>query len=241
MNDKFTPIEGYFKVDLIKDGKVIDSYEDKNTIMARIPELVAGRSCGFYTARPEECIIGTIALGTAGERTDAFGNKVPKIVRNTREMLFSELAFWNTDVEDHIEFDRNKYVYQTTFIVPPKGDLGQNVSAATPLEIQNEGATYPHVDGVPTDYRLSPQPVDNGLTGTISLRQNVVEYNFTLGQYAGNADDDSVINYNEAGLYLGAQAQEDGNPLGLLFSMKAFPSQPKNSTCSLKITWKLFF
>lgn len=261
MIDKMRPIRGHFKVDKIVDGEVVDTYEDKNTVMARIPELYAGMVSGNYTQDLDLYSIGAIAIGTGGTRIDELGNEVPKIVRDTRSMLFSEHDFWNTPTQiaqdQPAVLDKNKLVYQTTFGVVPRGDTGQNTAFATPIEIKNEGTTYPHgpcvekptnPEWTPCDYRgparaaASGEAAD-GVTGEISLQANVIYYSVTIGQFTANNDDDSAIGYSEAGLYLklGRDTEAEGNPLGTLFSMKTFPQQWKNSTCSLKIEWRLYF
>lgn len=262
MQDKMIPIRGYFKVDKVVDGEVVDTYEDKNTVMARIPQLFAGMASGNYTLNLQEYRIGCIALGTGGIRQDTLGNDVLKEVRDDRTMLFAEHDFWNTPIQEQEEqpvvFDKYKHVYQSSFDVIARGDLGLNTTYSTPIEVQNRGPIYPAGGGPALNW--IPDPLvyrddsiladEDQLSGAISLQQNMIEYTFTLGQFAGNAEDDTARGYSEAGLYLvyGADTKLDeagdpiiGNPLGTLFSMKTFPSQWKNSTCALKITWKLFF
>lgn len=256
MNDKMTPIRGYFKIERIEDGKVVDTYEDKNTVMVRIPQLFAGTVSGNFTKKLEENVIGCLSLGTGGTRIDTLGNVVPKEVRSDRTMLFSEHDFWNTPTQiaegqPHVA-DKYKWVYQTSFDVIAHGDLGHNTSFMSDIEVKNQGTTFPHTNWVPDNYRNTTPPASDpeGLIGRMSLQQNVIQYEYTLGQFAGNADDDVAIPYTEAGMYLKLDADTKlddfgdpiiGNPLGTLFSMKSFPEQWKNSTCSLRIEWKLFF
>ncbi len=256
MLDKLRPIRGYFKIEKIVEGEVVDTYEDKNTVMARIPQLFAGTVSGNFTQNLSEHVIGCFSLGTGGTRYDTLGNEVPKLVRDDRIMLFSEHDFWNTPTQ--IEegqpevIDKFKRVYQTSFNIINNGDLGHNTSFLTPIEVSNQGTTFPHTNWVPDNYRDYSTPAQDadGLIGRMSLQQNVIQYEYTLGQFAGNADDDIAIPYTEAGMYLKLNADTKldgnddpilGNPLGTLFSMKAFPPQYKNSTCSLRINWKLFF
>ena len=250
MTDKLTPIRGYFKVDKIVDGEVVDTYEDNNTIMARIPQAFAGIASGYHTLNLEEYSIGCISFGTGGTRFDTLQNEVPKEVRNDRTMLFSEFDFWNTPTQIEQSQptipDKYKNVYQTSFGVVPKGDIGGNTAFMEAFNVSDEGSTFPHTDWVPDNYRGSPLGVAddrNGVVGAVSLQSNVIFYSVTMGQFAGNSDTDKAVAYTEAGLYLklGKDVDAVGNPLGTLFSMKTFPPQWKNSTCSLKIEWKLFF
>lgn len=258
MIDKMKPIKGYFKVDKIVDGEIVDTYEDKNTVMARIPQLYAGQASGKFKRDIDQYVIGCFALGTGGTRTDTLGNEVIKTVRDDRNMLFSEFDFWNTPTQitegQPAVPDDKKLVHQVTFEVAPDGDNGLNPSFLQPWSRVNYGDNSVHTDWIPDPavYRNTVPPVDDdhAIVGEVSLQQNVIEYNITVGQFAANADNDNAIPYTEAGLYLklGADSALDennevivGKPLGTLFSMKTFPAQWKNSTCSLKIQWKLFF
>ena len=43
MTERMQPIKGYFKVERFdENGKLLETYEDFNKIMARVPELYAG-------------------------------------------------------------------------------------------------------------------------------------------------------------------------------------------------------
>ena len=85
MNDKMKPIKGYFKVEKINQyGEIIYEYEDKNTVMIRIPELLAGQVSGLYKKEVPNYTINTIALGTNGIFVDN-ENEMPKTV-NTKSV-----------------------------------------------------------------------------------------------------------------------------------------------------------
>jgi hypothetical protein len=178
--------------------------------------------------------------------------------------MFSERDFWFTKEDQQQGLppkpENKKYVYQSTFEVPSRGDQGYNPSNSVAFDVQNEGSTYPVWDatdpllpsadfvGYPKEYRKQPkQDKDYSLTGTVRVMGNMVEYNFTLGQFVGNNVSSGITTFTEAAMYFRYLKNENpndpqnGNPLGQLFSMKTFPPQYKDSSCSLKITWKLYF
>ncbi len=247
LNDKMIPIKGVFRIESVNsDGKVIDSFEDNNTIMARIPQLFAGQTSGLWKKDISDYIIVTIALGTYGSEVTQFEDSTPKHVKNTRTNLFSENAFWNgTNPLAPVVLDDNKYVYQYTFSVPAWGDLGQSTAIGKPLEYVNQGMNYPHTNWIPNNYRSSSTPSDDmeKTIGTVGVKGNLVTYDMMVGQMIANNPSipGQIINYNEAGLYMKFGATDVGNPLGTLFSMKTFPNIKKDDTCSIKIQWRLYF
>ncbi len=262
MQDKMTEIRGYFKVDsLDKNGKIISTYEDNNTVMARIPELFAGQASGLYVNDITNYVICTIALGTGGVKNDDLGNKIPKSVRDNRSMMFAEEAFWNisdvaSDTGDPAVLVEESTVYQQTFAVNPTGDLGSNTAIFANCGLISNGSTLPFdtVTGLPTSYVNRPYgapPADNeNIKVEIMNRGREIKYIFTVGQFAANSSTDTAIPYSEAAMYMKVNSDAvlfsppavvTENPLGQLFSMKTFEPQYKNSTCSLRIEWSLFF
>ncbi len=265
MIDKMKPIQGYFSAERVRpDGTVIDRFEKKNMVMARVPEIIAGQMSGLYQKHVEDHLISAIALGTGGLQANALGKFDPKPVRNDRVSLYAERDFWWTEVDLQAGLppvsELDKFVYQSTFEVTPFGDIGGNTASANELSIQNYGPTQPvwtatdanlpsssHI-GYPVNYRKTMPPTESSgqLTGTVSQRQNLVEYNFTLGQFAGNKPN-QLVGYSEAALYMRLDNNttpgdpQNGNPLGTMFSMVTFPPQWKDNTCAIRITWKIYF
>ncbi len=265
MIDKMKPIKGFFKVERLNpNGEVIDSFEKKNMVMARVPEVIAGQVSGLYQKYVQDHLIASIAIGTGGLRKNALGGLDPTPVQNDRVSLFSERNFWKTKQDAAAGRPTipmmDKFVYQSTFEASPFGDMGGNTAASSELSIQNFGPTYPIWEssdpllpnnsfiGFPKSYRGNkPGALNNEkFTGTVSQRQNMIEYNFTLGQFAGNWPN-VLVGYNEAALYMRLDSNnspgkpENGNPLGTLFSMVTFPNQWKDNTCAIRINWKIYF
>jgi hypothetical protein len=96
------------------------------------------------------------------------------------------------------------------------------------------------------EYRNPRRPDNEGLTGKVKQYHNVIEYEFTLGQLAGNGPT-GLSRISEAALYtkyldyIDRREPRNGSTLGQLFSMKTFPVVFKDSSCSIVVTWKLYF
>ena len=258
MTDKMVPIKGYFKIEKIENGEVIDMYEDFNTVMVRVPELLAGQVSGLYTKDVSKYHISAFALGTDGSSLDNVGNDIPKTVKATRTQMFSEENFWNMEARalqglPTID-DSKQRIYQGTFNIDPRGDKNQNTSVMKQCSVMNEGSTVPYyhpninpavapnINYQPTDYRgISSSDPEDSLTITNSVTGTEIRYQFSLGTFAGNLANNIPVQYNEAAMYMKLGEAKDGNPLGTLFSMKTFPPQFKNNTCALRVVWKLSF
>jgi hypothetical protein len=258
MTDKMIPLQGYFKIDTLdKNGKITSTYEDKNTIMARVPELLAGQISGMYKKDIAKNIICTLAIGTGGVKDDSLGNKIPKTVRDDRTELFAEEAFWDmsstTPPSPQTEESR---VYQQSFTTTAHGDLNKNMAIFYDLDLQTNGSTIPFdpATGYPLNYLTKPSVnEDENIVGEFMNRGREIKYIFTVGQFAANDISNTAIPYSEAGLYLqfdshpnlldgiNAPHQASTNPLGQLFSMKTFPIVYKDSSCSIDFTWRLYF
>ncbi len=269
MTDRLQPVRGYFKIEQIdKDGNTLSTYENQNTVMARIPELLAGQMSGLFTKDIRQYVIGCIALGTDGSYKDSNGEDIPKNVDDARTQMFSEHNFWDTKdkIQRNLDFfndgeplepvigDDKKRVYQMSFTVAPRGDRSQNPTSLKALQGNTQGCTIPYdTTGDPADtppvptYQPTtytqqfPADVKSQFRGMNSNIGREIRYNFTLDVDAGNNPNNTPVGYNEAALYLVLDAAEDGNPLGQLFSMKTFKPVYKDNTCALRIEWNLFF
>ncbi len=148
-------------------------------------------------------------------------------------------------------------MYQTHFEVSHK--TGPNLVKA---DKSTEGPSLPWDcnDNKPTYYNMPYDP-NNGTQNEAtsmtvkSTNENLqIDYEFTLGQYAGNGIWDTPVEYSEAALYMkyvprhlddGLSPSDPsfvfGKPLGALFSMKTFPKVFKTEACWLKIHWTIVF
>ena len=251
-------IKGYFKIEHIKpNGEIESTYEDFNTVMVRIPTLMASMISGSKRAFLPYFHIHAFAIGTDGTFQNDFGDDIPKTVSKERTQMFSEENFWRSQVPDSPEFKKNeelKRVYQRTFEAPPVADTGGNPATMRELFGGNQGSTLPHTDFHPTEYR-GPLNWSGGVYDGSYLRveqsnlNTEIIYVMEVGQKVANKPNNALVKYNEAALYLKLGANESsqsfdpdtGNPLGELFSMKTFPLQRKSTDCAIRITWKLYF
>jgi len=274
---KMKPIKGYFKVErLDKDGKILSTYEDYNTIMARVPALYAGLAAGMLNKDVQDFCINSVALGTAGTEFDGYGNEIPKMVSDDRVQLFSEENFWN-DYSNKLNgkptLDIHQQVTQRTWEPIPYADTSSDTSTPKVMSGGNQGQTFPiettidenntftclengktyskipeKISNTRTKYR---SPVDitkpeETLNVQVSYEGNTVTFIIEMGQYMGNYDSDEYKAYTEAALYMrylenNSDSLCSGDTLGQLFSMKTFPPQYKNSSCTIRIVWKLYF
>lgn len=258
--DNMQEIKGYFKIEQIdKSGDVKSTYEDFNTIMVRIPTLMASTIAGTKKAFLPYFHISAFAIGTDGTFKDAFGNDVPKTISKERTQLFSEENFWKSQNPDSVEAGKDeelKRVFQRTFESTPIEDTGGNPTTLRELVGGNQGSTLPHDgDYHPIDYRtpidwVHADPYDGSYVKVEMSKLNTeIIYVIEIGQHVANKPNNAIVEYNEAALYLKLGANEQskvadpntGNPLGELFSMKTFPIQRKSSDCAIRITWKLYF
>lgn len=258
--DNMQEIKGYFKIEQIdKTGEIKSTYEDFNTIMARVPSLMASTIAGTKKSFLPYFHISAFAIGTDGTFKDNFGNDVPKTISKERTQLFSEENFWHSQDVDSIEYSKNedlKRVFQRTFESTPVEDIGGNPSTLRELVGGNEGCTLPHDgDFHPINYRspidwVHASPYDGSYVKVeMSKLQSEIIYVIEIGQHTANKPNNAIVEYNEAALYLqlGANNQNKvddpntGHPLGEMFSMKTFPIQKKSSDCAIRITWKLYF
>lgn len=259
--DKMQEVKGYFKIEeLSPEGEVQSTYEDFNTVMVKIPTLMASMIAGTKQAFLPFFHISAFAVGTDGTFKDDFGNDVPKTVSKERTQLFAEENFWRSQVTDSIEYAKNeelKRVYQRTFEATPIEDTGGNPATMRQLYGGNQGSTLPHDgDFHPVAYRSSidwngsADPYDGTYVKVEQSKLNTeIIFVIEIGQGVANKPNNALVKYNEAALYLklGANTQNpavdpnSGNPLGELFSMKTFPLQRKSSDCGIRITWKLYF
>ncbi len=258
MTDRLHPIKGYFKIEQIDiNGNVLSTQENKNTVMARIPELLAGQVSGIYTKNIGDYVIGCIAVGTDGSYKDSNGHDIPKNVDDRRTQMFSEHNFWDSEdradriasgSKEGIIGDDKKRVYQMSFGVDPRGDREQNPTSLTLLQGKTQGCTLPYGTLTDPDPYLPikytetfPGDTHSQFRGMNSNIGREIKYNFTLDVDAGNNPNNTPVPYNEAAMYLVLDSADDGHPLGQLFSMKTFKPVYKDNTCVLRIEWNLFF
>jgi len=105
MTEKFNKVHGYFKIEAIKDGKVIDTFEKHNLIMDEA-RLTFAKYLANINNTP---VIDRFVLGTKGhigaEDPDGGDLLAPKNestgFTSDRDMLFSEASGTNgVDYED---------------------------------------------------------------------------------------------------------------------------------------------
>ncbi|RLD45396.1 MAG: hypothetical protein DRI86_05640 [Bacteroidetes bacterium] len=271
--ERLQPVQGIFTVQVFNEHDVlIQEYKNKNTIMTRVPFNFLSLSYGGGRAgisrdgvqaewpvmNLEDFNIDCIALGTDGV-DQAFA---PKEVLPNRDRLFSEDNLWDAyeaGTITQLEEDKDKYIYQMHF--KTSHDTGPVLANGIKI---NEGPSLPWCsdDNVMKYYNMAYDPTNQNGTNTDATSMSIkssntnlrIDYEFVLGQYAGNGIWDTAVEYSEAALYmkynpnhLGRGVACDhpdylfGDPLGALFSMKTFPVVKKTEACWMKIHWTIIF
>ncbi len=258
--DKLKPVKGYFSIETYdKNDNLINFYEDRNKIMARVPYTIVGlfygsESRGYNNELPpntpaSDLAIGTIAIGTDGIDSAGFEREI----ECNRDMLFSEKKLWegkDLNTNSNSLEDINKFVYQTSFSsnIPNEQNPEELVKASKitegpsfPWDSSENKPLYYRADSTNNDFE------DTSMTVKSSMLDGYISYEFTLGQFAGNGIWTQAPAFSEAALYMKyipasyATSVDDGRPLGALFSMKTFPKQFKTEACYFRIKWKLIF
>ena len=227
-------IQGHFKIQVIEDGVVIDSYEDYNKIVVWVYNLFGRSVYGYQPPDIDEYRIQAFAIGTDGATADG----IIKDIANDQKKMYSEINFW--DNPNYTGEERNAYVYQATFTKPGTNDPHFAYKI-------NEGATYPAWGlGSPKDYRGEAYNEEDSLEGCLSIRRSfqnsVLKQEIYLGKLAGNGHPmwEEAPEFSEAALYM-PEGTASGDSLGTMFSMKTFPKMKKTDACVIKINWDLDF
>ncbi len=195
MTEKFNKVSGFFKIETIKDSKVIDTFEQKNLIMDEARSTFAKYLAGI-NGTP---VIDRFVLGTKGhigaDNIDGGDILAPKTeaqgFTSDRDMLFSEDGgIFKKDFED-IKFTVG-------------GVSGDEVT-------------------VYSDNLITKSTVKCTVSKTDVIYEILINNDDCNG--AG------IMIFTECAFYTG----ED------IFSMKTFKGKIKDSTVSLRITWKIMF
>ena len=262
VTENMIPTRGEFTIETYDvNDNLIDTYNDNNRILARVPFnfscMSYGTGCnGFGDEWPDDINlddfkIGTLAIGTDG--IDVNGDI--KVIECNRNMLYSEQNLWiaqsTSTITSQID-DMNKYVYQTTFDTQANGttDPEKMIGAVK----TSEGPSFPWdiPNNLPAYYRSIPDGAngllleDTSMTVSSNHQELILKYEFTLGQFAGNGIWEYAPAFSEAALYMRYEPKDqtsniDGKPLGSMFSMKTFPKQYKTEACYFRIKWNIIF
>jgi len=256
-----TGFEGYFKVECIKDGKVVDVFEDHNTIMMSARRSMAEIFLNRKNIDKNIQFANRFVIGTEGCTFSEYTPKSEQTGFNKDKLhqcLYSEQPVItvtegsNADLRkwDIVKYYNKYYRYTGEDKVLPITDTAINgedfVQTSKPyyynINFSLEGNTYDGTNltiGASKDNRCGctvsiPEDVSEDI-----LKQTICQFVFTIPKsQANNQHNASEAGFNsevslftEAGLYVN----------GRLFSMKTFPAKVKDDTTELKITWRIIF
>ena len=216
------PIEGHFKIETYKNGKLVDVFEDKNMIMKgsklSVRNAMAGDLTGTLSPTEYEGSIkmATFVMGDMGHITDNL--LMPKGFTYDRNDLFS------------FE-DPNGKTYPISFRDDGTGTI-----------LIDEGYDKRNWD---PDVNSSSSVQINKLTGTETEEiEFIVDIPETTAVPSGG-----VSVFTEAALHtnLGMNIIDIGgtnptiNSFGTIFAMRTFPAKVKTPDTAFRIIWKIIF
>ena len=256
-----TGFEGYFKVECIKDGKVIDIFEDHNTIMRSARRSMAEIFLNRKNLDKNIQFANRFVIGTEGSTISEYTPKSEQTGFNKDKLhqcLYSEQPVVTVteggDADLHkwdiVRYNNKYYRYtgedKTLSITDTVIGTEDFTQVSKPyyydVNFSLEGNTYNGTNlaiGTSKDNRCSctvsmPEDVSPDI-----LNQTICQFVFTIPKNQANKQHSaSEVGFNseislftEAGLYVNDR----------LFSMKTFPAKVKDDTTELKVTWKIIF
>ena len=221
--DKYTkPIEGFFKIETYENGKLTDTFEEKNMIMKAskrsVRNSIGGKGSNVIepTDYQGQIKMSTFIMGDMGNVSDNI--LAPKSFSYDREDLFS--------VED------------------PNGK-------PYPITFRDDGTGNIIVDreGYDPKYPIS-NPESSNVTINFNSGPDTEELEFIIEIPEGNAvTSGNVAVFTEAALYTNLDmniidftgTNPTINKYGTIFSMRTFPAKVKTDTTAFRIIWKIIF
>lgn len=265
MQDKAsTGFEGYFKIECLKNGEVIDSYEDKNTIM-----YSARRSMAEIFANHDNNKIqfaNRFVLGTEGAyiteyipKTEALGFTKDKTTQN----LYSEDGY--TEINDGVvnikKFSVVKYRTKYYRYIAETDDVDvteYNILDTTKFIETSKPYTYEilfsltksgsYTAGTDSNNLAIGQSIVNRCKAFIGLPkddkenildQSIVEFKFSIPKDQANGQHTPLDTGYSSNISLFTEAGLYVN--GRIFSMKTFPAKIKDDTTEVVVTWRIIF
>ena len=178
MQDTFKGVQGYFKIEAIKDGQVVDSFEQKNLIMDLARNTFANLIAGINNTP----VINRFVIGTQGHVAGDF--LVPKGVdqgfTSEKTCLFSEEAG-----DELVDFESLYFI--------PTGVSGDNVTVENP---NNASTVKIDVNGTDVVYEINiHNDACNGSTGTMVFTECAFYTGseiFSMRTFKGKIKDNTV-------------------------------------------------
>jgi len=260
MRDFIKPHEmsGHFKIEAVKDNKVIDVYADENMIMdnasVTMSELFANLNSSTF--------INEIRFGTMGHvGTNILQPKLPADgLIKARDRLFCEsgsTAAQPTNINTNLTvLNTNDIFYVNTTVLANAGyyrymGLTTTNYTVTDAEVLNVtvweplGTTTPYIyhisftipgtalDLTNGDLATNIQEDTTSAGSSVRILQTGTSVSFIV-DVSTSGGNSQFLNYSvftEAALYAN----------GRIFALKTFKSKIKDTTISLRVTWKITF
>lgn len=237
MIEVFDSLKGYFCIQRIKDGKVIDQYEDHNYIMVPARKSMAELFVGAKQDR-----ITSLRLGYAGFLNDQY-NPITESNGFSRERECLYTDYETKLIGDQITIKPCEIIKVSNILYRFKGST-EEAFTVTNANLNSKFNEFeaPLVDPVVIVAKRYTDSVFNGTTnyaqdptkGGIYItyeNDTTVQYTFEVPSSEGNTQFGNYSLINEACIYIN----------GRIFCMKCFPSKLKDDSTTLKIIWKIIF
>lgn len=262
MNDTIkTGFEGYFKVECIKDGQVIDVFEDHNTIMKSARRSMAEIFLNRKNVDKNVKFANRFVIGTEGGTTSDYLPKSEQVGFNKNKLqqcLYSEQPVITVSEGSNADLRKWDIVkYYSKYYRYCGEDGAVLISDANINSDKFIATSKPYNYGVDFSLETDTTSNTNLATGTSKtnrcsctvslpedvspdiLNQTVCQFVFIIPKNQANSQHNAndvgfnseISIFTEAGLYVN----------GRLFSMKTFPAKVKDDTTELKVTWRIIF
>lgn len=256
--------EGYFKIECIKDGKVIDSFEDHNTIMHSARRSMA--EIFLNRANNGKQFANRFVLGTEGgtsteyiPKTEAMGfSKDKPSQRIYAEDGFIQVVEGSRTLNKFcvIQYKNKWYRYlgETKSVAinddtVRNTDLFVNVSKPYWYEITFDYSDKTkYVIGTDSNNVATGDSLSNRCSVQVSLPtdgktdildQSICQFVFYIPKSEANGQHTPSDTGYSSNISLFTEAGLYVN--GRLFSMKTFPAKVKDDTTEVQITWRIIF
>ena len=256
--------EGYFKIECIKDGKVIDSFEDHNAIMHSARRSMA--EIFLNRANDDKQFANRFVLGTEGgtsteyiPKTEAMGFSKDK----PSQRIYAEDGFIQV-VEGSRTLNKfcviqykdkwYRYLGETESVAinddtVRNTDIFVNVSKPYWYEITFDYSDKTkYVIGMDSNNVATGNSLLNRCSVTVSLptdgktdilEQSICQFVFYIPKGEANGQHTPSDTGYSSNISLFTEAGLYVN--GRLFSMKTFPAKVKDDTTEVQITWRIIF
>lgn len=260
-----TGFEGYFKIECLKDGKVIDVFEDHNTIMRSARRSMAEIFLNFKNGDKE--FANAFVLGTEGGFTSEYYPKTEESgFTKDKDPLctYAEEGYKNANLDTSVDLKKfnvikveNKfyrYIDETSdgvnISVNNLSNTSKFIPCSKPYFYKIDFSLQTPVSytiGMNSNNKAIGDSIFNGcsvLTALSTEQEDILDrttciFTFSIPKDQGNNQHSAADEgfFGSTSLFTEAGLYVNGR----LFSMKCFPAKVKDDSTEIRVTWKIIF